>query len=187
MNQNLETQPVEGPAREAAAREYAGREAELADTTRGAIAEAVKDLPVEALTEYRAFVNPTHPNTKYLVKHGELVQLRDQNSATGMRDTQRIGDIWAEFTGGVCVTNVKAVIEWAEARPTICRDANVEGTEFWYNVKRAQMSLANQDPSLDAGIDVDAALSGGGNFAPAGVGGTVSSARQFAETANERA
>jgi hypothetical protein len=188
------TPVVEGKAAEAAKAELA-QEQDLLEKAQNSLQKAKVKSPSKALqSRFHAFVNPTEPTTRYLVRKGEVVRLRDQNSATGFRDTSREtpgepekSDKWAVFRGGILVTDDPEIIAWCQEHDTICRDANAPGTEFWFNVKRAQIPLANQDPSLDQGIDVDAALRGEGIAPTKGQGGAVSSARQFAEVANERA
>jgi len=184
---------VEGKAAEAAKANLAEEE-DLIQTAQETLRKVKVKAPSKALqSQYRAFVNPVSPNTRYLVRGGEVIHLRDQNSATGFRDVSREtpgspekSDKWAVFTNGVLVTNDTEVIAWCEENDDICRDANAPGTEFWFNVKQAQIPLATREPSLDQGIDVDAALRGEGIAPTKGRGGAVSSARQFAETANER-
>ena len=184
--------PVEGRAAEEA-RTQAAQEQELAQQAAEVLTKIEVTEGKEAVSRFRAFVNPVSPNTRYLVRAGEVVHLRDQNSATGFRDVSRENptdpaksDKWAVFTNGVLVTDDADVIAWCEAHPEKCRDANREGTEFWYNVKKAQIPLATRDPSLDQGIDVDAALRGEGIAPSKGEGGAVAAAREFAQVANER-
>lgn len=180
-----ETGIVEGKAAEVA-RAVAAEEEDLAERAQEELRKVRQKKGTAALKKYRAFVNPTKPNTSFLVKPGELVRLRDQNSPTGYRDTMREGDVRAVFTSGVLVTNDPVIIAWCEANPDKCRDANLAGTEFWFNVRQAQIPLANRDPSLDQGIDVDAALRGEGIAPTKGAGGAVSTAQAFADQANER-
>lgn len=171
--------------------------AEQTDAIKGAeehtekIKRAAKMSDKEVLQKYRAFVSPTKPNTRILVRKGDVVRRPDQNSPSGFRDVSREdpehpekSDLWANFVQGVLVTDNPEIIAWCEAHPETCRDANLESTEFWYSVKRAQLTLANQDPSLPAGIDVDAALRGEGILGETSKRSFVSAAQAEAEAAN---
>ena len=142
--------------------------------------------PIEG---YVGFAAPVQQNTRILAnpdeKENKVVRLRDQNSATGMRDTQRENDVWIEFVGGSFVTNDPVAIAWCREHDDICRDVSDPLTETWYMMKLAQTPLSNRAASLPPEVDVDAAL--GGDLTKLGAGiGPVSQTRAFTEQANER-
>lgn len=144
---------------------------------------------VPPLEGYVGFVAPVEQNTRILANpdptENEVIQLRDQNSPTGMRDTMRKNDVWIEFVGGSFVTNDPVAIAWCRAHDDICRDSSDPMTSTWYMMKLAQTPLANRTASLPSEVDVDAAL--GGDMTKLGAEpDPVTQTREFTEQANER-
>jgi hypothetical protein len=128
-----------------------------------AIERLVKDAPVpkEESTGppegVRSFVAPAHPNGKFMVKPGKLIQAP---SPDGPRDIRREGDIWAKFSGGVLITDEPEVIAWCEKHPDICRDAFDPQTEVWVALREAQRETATRGASLPPSLDVAKLLQG---------------------------
>lgn len=152
-------------------------------------AKAAGKVNVPPLEGYVGFVAPVEQNTRILANpdpvDNKVIQLRDQNSATGLRDTQRTNDVWVEFVNGSFVTNDPAAIAWCRAHPKICRDVSDPQTGTWYMMRLAQIPLAARGASLPPETDVDAALAGdltklGSEPDP------VTQTRAFADQANER-
>lgn len=150
---------------------YEGPEAEerkVAEESTTAIREAAEGLreqPVAAMPEEekkgkRVFIAPIEKNTKFLVKAGTMVRFRDPNSPTGMRDAAREGDIWAQFSNGVIVSDVPEVIEWCLAHPEICRPADDPRAAAWAQLKERQQPTAEREAQLDPAFDVDATIYG---------------------------
>jgi len=128
-------------------------------------AEGLKGQPVEAMPKEerqgkRVFVAPIEKNTKYLVKAGTMVRFRDPNSPTGMRDAAREGDIWAQFSNGVLVTDIPEVIAWCLGNKDICRPADDPRTAAWAQLKERQVPTAERESQLDPGFDVEATIFG---------------------------
>ncbi len=129
------------------------------------IAKLVKNSPVPqdeptGPTEgKRSFVAPAHPNGKFLVKQGKLIQAP---SPDGPRDIRREGDIWARFHNGVLVAEEPEVevVAWCEKHPEICRDAFDPQTEVWVALITAQRETATRGASLPPSLDVAKLLSG---------------------------
>ena len=133
----------------------------------------------------RVFVNPTEPNTRYLVHAGPVRKFQDPNSPTGFREWGRDGDIWANFAGGICATDDPLVVEWLIAHSGsadahveyhqvkkedprrcgvpygLCRDAAMKGVSQWASIKYAQQNTARTRDVLSPSIDVDAFLEAG--------------------------
>ncbi len=145
------------------------------------------DLP--EMVGYVGFVAPVEQNTKILANPAEtenpVIRLRDQNSATGQRDTQRTNDVWITFVHGSFVTNDPIAIEWCRTHTDICRDVSDPLTSTWYFLKMGQTPLSNRQPTVPAEVDIDAAL-GGDLTKLGGEADAVSKTRDFAEQANER-
>ena len=144
----------------------------------------------------RTFICPTEPNTAYLVAFE-----REANGDARMspplvaggqviRWPERVGEKFAEFHNGVCVTRDPDLIDWLEAHSGdmarfldyhvrqgtnpredtvpigLCRDVN-DGSniEAWAELKTQQMAMAHRPPSLSPNMDVDKlipAMKGGG-------------------------
>lgn len=141
------------------------------------------------ITGYVGFVAPEEQNTKILANPAEtdnpVIRLRDQNSPTGQRDTQRTNDVWIEFVHGSFVTNDSIAIEWCRTHTNICRDVSDPLTPTWYMMRLGQIPLANRVASLPPEVNVDEAL--GGDLTKLGAEpDAVRQTRDFAETANER-
>ncbi len=160
---------------------------EGADALKRARKEGKANLP--PIVGYVGFVAPVEQNTKILANPSEtdnpVIRLRDQNSATGQRDTQRTHDVFIEFVHGSFVTNDPIAIEWCRAHPNICRDVGDPLTSTWYMLKQGQIPLANRVPSTPSEVDIDAALSGDMTKL-GGESDAVRQTREFAEQANER-
>ena len=152
-------------------------------------AQKAKRANTPRMQGFRAFVAPVEQNTRFLVKPGQVSQIRDPNSPTGQRDAMRVGDKFAQFTGGTLVTDDPDIIAWCEAHEEICRDAELSSTVIWYNLKLGQTPLATQDPSLPSSIDIDGLMRG--EYQRFDKGGkevdVVGSARDFARIQNEQA
>lgn len=157
---------------------------EAADALEKAKEQEKLDLP--DIEGYRGFVAPVERNTRFLAVRGEVVQLRDQNSATGKRDTQRQGDKWVEFHNGSFTTSDPDLIKWCEEHPNICRDSADPKTSLWFQIRFAQTKTSRRNPSLGAEANIDAFLDGEtdklGAEDPA-----VATNRKYTEQANERA
>ncbi len=136
----------------------------LADQARleEVIAKLVKGAPAPAEASSvpegtRSFVAPAHPNGKFLVRQGKLIQAP---SPEGPRDIRREGDVWAKFTSGVLVTDDPDVIAWCEKHPELCRDAFDPETEVWAALIEAQRETATRGASLPPSLDVSKLLRG---------------------------
>ncbi len=133
----------------------------------------------------RTFLSPTEPNTQFLVRPGKLISFPDPNSPTGRRDSHRDGDIWATFSGGVCVSRDPIIIEWLEAHAgdrdawlayharygsnpredsvpyNLCRDIRTENVEAWAEMKALQVPTSRRAATLSPGLDVDKVFGSG--------------------------
>lgn len=150
--------------------------ARLQEKARAGQIRAGEDLNPDRL---RMFVSPVHPNEKFLVTVGAVEYAAVQNSQLGMKPAiDRHGDVWAEFSNGVCATNDQDVIDWLEAHSGdadehanyhigknenprecsapigLCRESG-PGVDDWYKMKLAQVPLASRPVGLDPEIDVD--------------------------------
>lgn len=123
----------------------------------GAAEEEEKEQ-TEAASKIRTFVSPLHPNTRFLVRAGEVQQVRDPNSPTGMRDMLRQGDKWAVFSSGILQTDDPEIIAWAESHPEICRDVNDRLTPLWVQLEEARTPKAWRDATLDPTVSLDSYL-----------------------------
>jgi hypothetical protein len=127
----------------------------------------------------RHFVSPLHLNERYLVVAGTVQLAPLAQSNLGMQGAiARNGDVWAEFTSGVCSTDDPDVIafllghsgdpadhqDYHTARGQnprgcgtpigLCQEQG-PGVDDWYKMKQAQVDLANRPRALDPEIDVD--------------------------------
>lgn len=132
----------------------------------------------------RLFLSAQHPNTKFLVQVGEVQSFKAQDSPTGRRDTNREGDVWAQFSGGMLATNDPIVVEWCEAHGPdedlhreyhrareestracraghgVCCDAADPNAAHWVAMKDAQIPNASREATMSPGMDVDGLLQG---------------------------
>lgn len=117
--------------------------------------------PVEG-EKLRAFVAPVEKNTRFLVVAGKPLTVNDPNSPRGKRMYEREGDVWVEFTDGLCVLTPDQTQElaWCESNPEICRDVSDPMTEAWAYMKEMQVPTASQDARLPASINIEAILRG---------------------------
>jgi hypothetical protein len=120
-----------------------------------------------------AFVSPVERNLRVLVKAGELTQVRDPNSPTGMRDVGRVNDVVIEFIDGICVLDESdphfaEKLAWCQEHPETCRDIRDPYTEAWAYMKELQTTTANQEGRLPQNIDLERILRGdpSGNRVP---------------------
>ncbi len=152
-------------------------------------AQKTGKVSLPALEGYRGFVAPVAQNTKFLAnpdpKENPVVQLPDQNSPTGKRDTMREHDVYVQFVNGSFITNDPVAIKWCEAHDSICRDVSHPMTSTWYMMRLGQTPLSSRPASLPPEVDVDAAL-GGDLTKLGGEADAVSKTRAFTEQANER-
>ncbi len=152
-------------------------------------AQKAGKVSLPTLVGYRGFVAPVQQNTRILAnpdpKDNPVIQLPDQNSPTGKRDTMRKNDVFIEFIGGSFVTNDPRAIKWCEDHPAICRDVADPMTSTWYMMKLGQTALASRPASLPPEVDIDAAL-GGDLTKLGGEAAAVAQTRAFTEQANER-
>lgn len=134
----------------------------------------------------RAYVAPVERNTRYLVKAGEPVAIRDPNSPTGERLTQRKGDIFVDFVDGICVLDdsdpdfvLKA--DWCDAHSALCRDITDPFTEAWAYMTELKHETSSQSARLPKDINIEKILRGdpSGNVVPHS---TVERARERAES-----
>lgn len=131
--------------------------------------------------DLRVFVAPQEPNTKFLVKAGQMDRIRMSNDL-GYRDLNRDlggGDVWAEFHSGICATRDADVVAWCEGHSGnaeahqafhaeqgtdartcevdtgLCRDADWEATPAWADMKALQQPTARRAAYIPVSTDVD--------------------------------
>lgn len=145
---------------------------------------AVFDIKAQAMASdvqagKRVFVSPRYKNYKKLIHRGKPTVVYAGTSTPfipgsgqpGGTEIRRIGDVFAQFVGGVMVIDPstedgRLILEWAESHPQECRDAMNPGTEIWAALKEGQLNLANKEPSIPTNIDIDRVLRGDyGGFA----------------------
>lgn len=146
-------------------RAQAQRELELRKQAAERLGEVggVSVTPEEA-ERYRVFVcDPKHNNERHLVnptpqeaeKYGvaavtPVVAPPHPGMSTGVQPlSRRDNAIWAEFKGGVLVTDQEPVIKWCEAHPSVCRDATDEMTKPWVTLKEMQVRRSNRESLMD--------------------------------------
>lgn len=108
---------------------------------------------------YTTYVSArTHANSRFLVTPGKLVTgPLHPGVPLGMTPaSHREGDVWAQFSNGVLVTDDPTVISWCEAHPKVCRDARNPLTQAWAAIKEMQARVNNRDAVLDGSLDADA-------------------------------
>jgi len=177
----MEEEP--GDRKEALAQLEARRATEEAVVAGMKAAAKAGKVPPPLRTGVRVFICPQQPNSLFLVKAGTVISFRDPNSPTGKRDASREGDIWAEFIEGVLASDDPEVIAWCEAHSVdealhqvyhrergqkscpiktgLCCDAAHPMAEIWADMKSAQIPLANREPTMPPGTEVDKLLTGG--------------------------
>lgn len=136
---------------------------ERAQAALAAMADAGMIAKGESDDTVVAYVAPVEKNTRFLVKPGTPLTVNDPNSPRGKRMYEREGDVWVEFTAGICVLTKgedDEKIAWCDAHPEICRSAADPMTEAWVYMKEMQIATANRDATLPASIDVEALLRG---------------------------
>lgn len=121
----------------------------------------------------RAFISPVHKNTRFLIHQGKLTTV---DLASGLPalpgvpypngvEARRIGDVFIQFTGGICILDpsqeeYEVQLAWAEANPSVCRDATIPETDIWASMKEGQLDLKDKEAGMDKSIDIDAVLRG---------------------------
>jgi len=148
--------------------------------------QPITTMPEEVRQGKVVFVAPVEKNTRFLVKAGKMVRFRDPNSPSGYRDAAREGDIWAQFSNGVLVTDVPEVIAWCLENKEICRPADDPRTAAWAQLKEKQVPTAESPPQIDPGFDVEGTIFGeetGKPLFPVKEGSLVERARKAAEQA----
>ena len=154
----------------------------LSDLDKEVIMDAARTLSNPLTTQLtealqagkRAFVSPTHLNSRILIVRGKLetvytgtkVKYVAGSAAPAGVENRRLGDVWVRFSGGIVVIDpehdedANEKIAWALNHPEICRDAMDPATEVWASMKSAQQQTSKAEPSLPENLDVDAVLRG---------------------------
>lgn len=147
---------------------------------------AVSGKRIAPESTLRVFLSPQHPNTKYLVRVGKVLSFKAQDSPSGMRDTAREGDVWAQFSGGVLATDDPIVIAWCEAHGPdedlhreyhrardestrgcraghgVCCDAKHPNAAPWNEMKAHQIPTSSREATMAPSMDIDALIKGAG-------------------------
>lgn len=136
------------------------------DIKAGAIASAIR-------SGKRAFVSYSKVNATVLVRVGKTTLVYQGTRMPvvpgavhpGGTEIRRVGDIRLQFAGGVAIIDPsteegQVQLAWAESHPEQCRDAMDPDSETWAALKRAQLNLADREPSLPGNINVDNVLKG---------------------------
>ena len=108
---------------------------------------------------YRTFVAcKEFENSKFLAIAGTPVKMPPHpGMSPGITPySNRAGDKFVKFSGGVLVTNDENAIAWCEAHPQVCRDADDPRTQGWVTMKEMQTDIAARDAMLPKSVDVDA-------------------------------
>ena len=166
-------------------------EAQAAATSGADAADQLRELakqgrvvPTPVNSDQRAFMAPLHPNGKFLAKAGTVNYAPYQTAVLGMKPAiDRTGDVWVQFTSGICSTNDPIIIAWCEAHAGdpekhreyhercqenprtcgapigLCREKGPH-VDDWYKMKLAQVPLKNRERGLDPEIDVDGYILG---------------------------
>ena len=122
---------------------------------------AQENLPPSDVQEqgYRTFVAAKEfENSKFLAVAGVPVKMPPHpGMSPGITPySQRDGDKFVKFSGGVLVTNDYDIIEWCENHKKVCRDAQDPRTQGWVTMKEMQTDVASRDAVLPTDVDVDA-------------------------------
>jgi hypothetical protein len=128
-----------------------------------AIATSLKGAPMPAQPDpelpegTRIFVAPADLNGKFLVVAGKVVQVPSPN---GPWDKERVGDVFAQFSGGILMTDNAEVIAWCEKSRDICRDAFDPQTEAWAALRTNQLETSTKTASIRKDLNVQDILDG---------------------------
>lgn len=119
-----------------------------------------ENLPPSDVQEqgYRTFVAAKqYENSKILAIPGTPIKMPPHpGMSPGITPySQRDGDKFVKFSGGVLVTNDYEIIAWCEAHPQVCRDASDPRTQGWVTLKDMQTETASRDAVLPQSVDVD--------------------------------
>lgn len=167
----------------------AAMEAKSASEAGNKAAERLRSAALEGRVErepngMRSFVCPTQPNTRFLVRAGDVESAPYQQAALGLRPAlSRQGDIWLKFVSGVCSTDDPIQIEWLEAHTGdpeahrayheakgqnartcgapigLCREQG-PGVDDWYKLKLSQIDTASEKHGIPPEVDIDAIFRG---------------------------
>ena len=140
-------------------------------------------VPMEA--EVRSFVSPTNPSERFLITAGKVEEVPYQmGGVLGLKPALgRIGDVWCQFTSGVCTTDDAVQIQWLEAHSGdpemhgdyhrgksenprdcsvpigLCREQG-PGIDVWVQLKSGQIPTSSRGIVISPEIDVDAFMRG---------------------------
>lgn len=177
--------------------------------------EALRDKPIVVADNPdapRQFLSPQHPNSKWLVVHGEVRKApASQSGVLGVEPAlERRGDVWAVFASGICSAGPEdtEVLDWLLAHSGdpdahqayhvqrkenarncgapigLCRESGPD-IAVWAELKAGQIPTARRAASISPEIDVDAYMN---RSAPQSKLNTGTGARMAASAeANENA
>ena len=163
----------------------------------------------------RIFLSPTHPNGRFLVTAGTVRFGINPFAPMGVQPAaERVGDVWCEFSSGICATTDPEILDWLEAHsgdPADHRtyhdgkDENVQcgnpiglcreqgpGVDVWAELKAGQQPTSSRPAIISPEIDVDAFMRGdyasGNKSMSKGTGARMAQAAEAAaNAARERA
>lgn len=151
---------------------------DAADKLRGKEVERIQ-------SSARSYISPTNPSERFLVTPGKVEEMPYQmGGVMGLKPAlSRIGDIWCQFTAGVCTTEDPILIDWLEAHAGdpelhgayhrsknedpractvpigLCREQG-PGIDVWVQLKAGQIPTASRGIVISPEVDVDAFMRG---------------------------